>query len=132
MSMAWSIDKNTMAVTMHKGDTGAYWVTLDKSGGDAFEEGDVAIYEVWQGSERKIHREFDLQPETPTDICPGDGKFLISFRNSDTDTWAAGAYNTEIRVSLNPVRSSGAVVDGDTVRTVIKSTITIQDVLINI
>ena len=132
MSMAWSIDKNTMAVTMHKGDTGAYWVTLDRSSGDEFVEGDVAIYEVWQGSERKIHREFDLQPATPTDICPGDGKFLISFRNSDTDTWSAGAYNTEIRVSLNPVRSSGAVVDGDTVRTVIKSTITIQDVLINI
>ena len=130
--MAWSIDKNTMAVTMHKGDTGAYWVQLDRSSGDDFEEGDVAIYEVWFGDVMKIHREFDLQPGTPTDICPGDGKFLISFRNSDTDTWSAGAYQTEIRVSLNPIRSSGKVVDGDTVRTIIKSTITIQDVLINI
>ena len=26
--MAWSVDANTMAVTMHKGDTGAYWVDL--------------------------------------------------------------------------------------------------------
>lgn len=130
--MSWSIDKNTMAVTMHKGDTGAYWVQLDRSSGNEFEEGDVAIYEVWKGSVRKIHREFDLQPETPTDICPGDGRFLIAFRNSDTDMWESGTYNTEIRVSLNPVRSSGEVVDGDTVRTVKKSTITIQDVLINI
>ena len=130
--MAWSVDKGTMAVTMHKGDTGAYWVTLELSSGNDFVEGDVAIYEVWQGSTRKVHKEFDLQPGTPTDICPGDGKFLISFRNSDTDTWASGSYQTEIRVSLNPIRSDGSVVDGDTVRTVIKSTITIQDVLINI
>ena len=128
----WSVNKETMAVTMHKGDTGAYWVQLDRSSGDDFEEGDVAIYEVWSGQTNKIHREFDLQPETPTDICPGDGKFLVSFRNSDTDTWAAGTYNSEIRVSLNPIRTSGKVVDGDTVRTVIKSTITIQDVLIDI
>ena len=130
--MAWSVDKTTMAVTMHKGDTGAYWVTLDRSSGSEFEEGDVAIYEVWQGTTRKIHREYELQPATPTEICPGDGKFLIAFLNSDTDTWAAGAYQTEIRVSLNPIRADGSVVDGDTVRTVIKSTLTIQDVLINI
>ena len=130
--MAWSIDHNTMAVTMHKGDTGAFWVQLERESGNDFEDGDVAIFEVWQGSTQKIHREYNLQPETPTEILPGDGKFLVSFRNSDTDTWAAGSYNTEIRVSINPVRSSGKVVDGDTVRTIIKSTITILDVLIDI
>ena len=130
--MSWKIDLTTMAVTMHKGNTGAYWVQLDKVVGGDFVEGDVAIYEVWQGSTRKIHREFDLKPSSPTDICPGDGKFLIAFRNSDTDTWAAGVYNTEIAVSLNPVRANGKVVDGDTVKTLIRSTITIQDVLINI
>lgn len=130
--MSWSVDKNTMAVTMHKGDTGAYWVQLDRASGDPFVEGDVAIYEVWNGTTLMIHREFELQPAEPTEICPGDGKFLISFRNSDTDTWATGAYNTEIRVSLNPVRSGGKVVDGDTVRTIVKSTITISAVLIDI
>ena len=127
----WSIDKNTMAVTMHKGDTGAYWVQLALDSGE-FVEGDVAIYEVWQGQTMLVHREFDLQPSEPTDICPGDGKFLISFRNSDTDTWASGQYSTEIRVSLNPVRSGGKVVDGDTVRTLVQSNITIQNVLIDI
>ena len=130
--MSWSIDTNTMAVTMHKGNTGAYWVQLSLDEGDEFVEGDVAIYEVWQGSTQKIHREFDLQPSAPTDIEPGDGKFLIAFVNSDTDTWAAGQYQTEICVILNPVRSDGSVVDGDTVRTIVKSTITIQDVLINV
>lgn len=128
----WSVDKNTMIVTMHKGDTGAYWVQLNRTSGDPFVDGDVAIYEVWSGETLMMHREFELQPAEPTSICPGDGKFLIAFRNSDTDTWASGSYDTEIRVSLNPIRASGKVVDGDTVRTVIQSSITIQPVFIDI
>ena len=130
--MAWSIDEATMAVTMHQGDTGAYTVTMELEDGEEFVDGDVAIYEVWQGNNQLVHREFNLQPDEPTYTEYGDGVFLIAFRNSDTDTWAAGTYNTEIRVSLNPIRSSGRVVDGNTVRTVVKSTITIQDVLIKI
>ncbi len=130
--MAWNIDPNTMAVTMHKGDTGSYTVTMELEDGESFVDGDVAIYEVWREDERMIHREFNLQPDEPTYTEYGDGVFLIAFRNSDTDTWSAGSYDTEIRVSLNPVRSSGRVVDGDTVRTVVQSTITIQDVHIDI
>jgi len=128
----FDVNESTMAVTLHKGDTGAYTVTLELEDGEEFVDGDVAIYEVWQGTNRLIHREFNLQPDEPTYTEYGDGVFLIAFRNSDTDTWAAGSYNTEIRVSLNPIRSSGSVVDGDTVRTIVKSTITIQDVLIQI
>ena len=130
--MSWSIDKSSMAVTMHRGNTGAFWVNLEMASGKSFSAGDVAIFEVRSGDEVKIHREFDLQPSTPTDIEPGNGRFLIAFRNSDTDTWAGGVYNTEVCVVLNPIRSDGSVVDGDTVRTVIKSTITINDVLIDI
>lgn len=128
------IDPNTSAIQMHRGDTGAYYVTLSRSSGGEFAEGDVAIYEVKQGTEVKIHREFDLQPATPTDIELGDGKFLIAFRNSDTDTWTPGAYQTEIRVVLNPLRTGGQVKDGDTVRTITtaKSSLTILDVLIDI
>lgn len=128
--MAWSINKNTSAVTMHKGDTGAYWVRLARASGEDFEDGDVAIYIVKQGSTVKIQREFPLAGEGVEE----NGKFLIAFRNSDTDTWSPGTYNTEIRVSLNPMRSDGSVVDGDTVRTIAasKSTITILDVLIPI
>ena len=118
-----------MAVTMHKGNTGAYWMELTLED-DVFVEGDVAIYEVWSGSTKKIHREFDLQPAEPTEICPGDGKFLIAFVNSDTDTWAPGIYQTEICMVLNPVRSDGSVVDGSTVNTIVKSTIQIEDVKI--
>ena len=130
--MAWDIDPNTSVITMHQGDTGAYWEEWVLEDGEEFTEGDVALYEVKSGNTVLIHREYDLQPETPTDICPGDGKFLIAFRNSDTDTWAPGTYQTELRMALNPIRSSGRVVDGDTVRTVMQSTLTIRSVLIDI
>lgn len=114
---------------MHKGNTGAYWVELTLED-DVFVEGDVAIYEVWDGSTRKIHREFELQPAEPTEICPGNGKFLIAFVNSDTDEWEAKSYQTEICMILNPVRADGSVVDGDTVDTLIESTLTIKPVKI--
>ena len=128
----WMIDKNTKAITMHRGDTGAFYETLRRKSGSDFEQGDVAIFEVWNGNTRLIHREFDLKPDEPTDIELGDGKFLIAFVNSDTDRWATGNYDTELRVSLNPVRSSGKVVDGNTVRTIWQSTIQILPVKIEI
>lgn len=130
--MMWSINKENMVVTMHKGDTGAYYVRMHRKSGSPFEQGDVAIYEVYRGSTLVMHREYDLQPETPDEIQLGDGRFLVAFRNSDTDTWQTGSYQVEIRVSLNPLRADGTVVDGDTVRTIVRSTIMIQDVLINI
>lgn len=130
--MAFDVNTDTMAVSMHRGDTGAFTVTMELEDGEQFVAGDVAIFEVWSGQTRKMHREFDLQPAEPTYTEYGDGEFLIAFRNSDTDAWLAGTYNTEIRVSLNPIRSSGKVVDGDTVRTVVDSTIEIRDVLIEI
>ena len=132
MGMAFDVNLNTMAIDMHKGDTGSFWVQMELDDGSPFVEGDVAIFEVWQGNDRLMHREFDLQPDEPDDIELGDGQFLIAFRNSDTDRWTTSTKNSEIRVSLNPVRSSGKVVDGDTVRTIVQSTIQILDVKIDI
>lgn len=128
----FDVNTQNMAIDMHQGDTGAFWVELGLDDGDSFVDGDVAIFEVWDGTTRKIHREFNLQPDEPTDIEQGDGVFLIAFRNSDTDTWAVRGYQTEIRVSLNPIRADGSVVDGDTVRTVVQSTLNIRNVLIKI
>ena len=99
--MSFTIDRNSSAITMHKGDTGAYWVTLTRSSGEPFASGDVALYTVKQGNTVKISREYALDD----DEGAGNGKFLIAFRNSDTDTWSPGAYNTEIRVALNPLRN---------------------------
>lgn len=125
--MSWTIDKTTSAITMHRGDTGAYFVNLRKTSGSDFVSGDVAIYTVKQGDDIKIEREYPLDDNDGY----GNGVFLIAFRNSDTDTWSSGTYNTEIRVVLNPIRSAGQIVDGDVVRTVdaSKSTLTIVDVL---
>jgi len=128
----FSVNKQNMAISLHKGDTGAFTVTMSLRRGEPFVDGDVAIFEVWRGTTLMMHREFNLQPDEPTYTEYGDGKFLLAFRNSDTDTWAAGSYSTEIRVSLNPIRSDGKVVDGNTVRTMVQSTLTILDVLINI
>jgi len=120
------IGPNNSAITMHKGDTGAYYVNLSRSSGEAFGENDRALYTVKQGVNIIIEREYALNDETL-----GNGRFLVAFRNSDTDTLAAGSYSTEIRVVINPIRSDGKIVDGDVVRTITasKSTLTILDVL---
>jgi len=125
--MSWSIDKNTNTITMHKGDTGAYYVRLTKRSGTDFEEGDVAIWTVKQGSNVRIEREFPLNDDEGL----GNGRFLISFRNSDTDSLPTGAYTHGIKVVLNSRRTNGNVVDGDTVRELDKSrgALNILDVL---
>lgn len=105
--MSWSLDKNSMAVTMHRGDTGAYYCTAMRASGNEWEDGDVAIYKVVRQDRREmIYREFNLQPAVPNSLELGDGKFLIAFLNSDTDTWEAGTYNTEIRIARRPRRNN--------------------------
>lgn len=113
MTMAWAIDKNTSAISMHRGDTGAYWVTVARENGEPFTAGDVALYTVKSGATVKISREFPLDD----DEGAGNGRFLIAFRNSDTDTWEAGAYQTEIRIAVNPKRNSrvNMTVSGDNI-----------------
>lgn len=98
----FEINKENSAIQMHRGDTGAYWVTLRKKndGGD-FEDGDVALFTVKQNDRILIDREYPLND----DDGAGNGRFLVAFRNSDTDTWPGGTYTTEIRVALHPVRN---------------------------
>ena len=128
--MSFDINKQTFAIEMHRGDTGAKYLQARRTSGKAFEEGDVAIFEVKRGNQVYMYREYPLDD----DDGAGNGRFLLAFVNSDTDTWPAGTYQTEIRVSLNPIRHSGAVVDGTTVRTPkkMKSTLQILDTLIDI
>ena len=123
----FEINKDTSAITMHRGDTGAYTVTLQRKSGEPFGENDRALYTVKSGSITMIEREYALDDDEGL----GNGRFLIAFRNSDTDTWPAGQYATEIRVAIDPNRASGEIRDGTTIRTISKSksTITILDVL---
>lgn len=123
----FQFDPENSSISMHRGDTGAYYVQCRRSSGKPFGEGDVALYTVKSGSEVKIQREYALDD----DEGAGNGRFLVAFRNSDTDTWPAGSYSTEIRVVINPIRLDVDVVDGDIVRTIVrsKSTLTILDIL---
>lgn len=98
--MSFEINKDNSAISMHRGDTGAFSVTLKRTSGEAFGPNDRAIYTIKSGSTTKIEREYALDDETL-----GNGKFIVGFRNSDTDTWAAGPYTTEIRVAINPIRN---------------------------
>lgn len=126
--MGWSIDQKTLAITMHRGDTGGRYLRWRKKNGEPFNEGDVLLFMVKQGNTVKMFREYPLDD----DEGAGNGRFLFAFRNSDTDTWAAGTYKTEFKFVANPLYTSGAVKDGDTVRTSIQSTLTINDVIIEV
>ena len=132
MQMSFNVNLNTMAIDMHKGDTGSFWVQMELDDGEPFVEGDVAIFEVWQGQTRKLHREYELQPAEPDETTPGDGLFMIAFENEDTDTWADTSYDTEIKVVLNPTRSNSDIITGSTVRTVVQSKLNILHVFINV
>lgn len=119
-------DPAKSAITMHRGDTGAYFATFSRSSGEPFSDGDVALYTVKKADGTvMIDRVYDLYGSDY-----GNGKVLVMFRNSDTDTWEAGTYTTEMRVIINPIVSGGKYVDGDTVRTIVDSisTLTIVDV----
>lgn len=125
--MSYTHDKKTNAIALSKGDTYAYYVRLAKRSGTDFQAGDVAIFTVKQGNTVKMEREFPLDDNNGA----GNGRFLISFRNSDTDNWSPGTYKYGIKVVLNPVRVNGEIVDGDVVRELTKSrgTLTLGDVM---
>ena len=99
--MSWDIDENTGPITMHRGDTGAFYGRHVADDGEPFVEGDVAIFEVLNGKTVMMHREYPLND----DDGEGNGVYLVPFRNSDTDTWPAGTYKVETRVSLNALRN---------------------------
>ena len=130
--MSFNVDLKTMAIDMHKGDTGSFWVQLELDDGSPFVEGDVALFEVLRGDETIIHREFDLQPAEPDEITPGDGLFQIVFENEDTDQLDVTNYNTEIRVILNPTREDNTVITGSTVRTLVQSSLNLRKVYIDV
>ena len=102
--MSWQIDPSTKAVTMHRGDTGAYFLTFTGSLGP-YEDGDVACYKVKSGETEMFYKEYNLQPAEPNTYERGDGKILVAFLNSTTDQWPNGTYNTEFRVARKPVRN---------------------------
>lgn len=113
------------SVTMHRGDTGAFWVRAARSTGAEFGENDRMIYTV-----RAADGTIMLQRYYRLDTEAGNGVCLIQFHNGDTDTWSNGNYETERRYVIGPywdgdapdgdvvdaLTSDARIVDGDTVR----------------
>lgn len=120
----FQLDKGNMAITMHRGDTGAFYVNLSRSSGNEFTEDDRMMFKIRSGERVVMDRYYKLAEEETE-----NGRVLVAFRNSDTDMLPAGTYNTEIRVAIDPVWLDGEIVDGSTVRTVVQSTLTIIDVI---
>lgn len=122
----FAVDYNTYAITMHKGDTGAFKIRAVRASGDAWTANDRLIWTV-RGPLGNIvmQRYYRLD-----DATLGNGVVRVQFDNADTDTWATGNYSTERRYIIHPswtgdartescvnaMTSASKIVDGYTVR----------------
>ena len=139
----YRIDPITKAITMHRGDTGAFTVTAARASGADWTDADRMIFTVATADKtKKIERYYRLDDGRTATTLPA-GKVLVELHNGDTDTWANGQYQTEIRFVVNAVWTGEApeddmvsalspgvpqIVDGVPVRVVIQSTMTLNDV----
>ena len=135
----FNIDANG-AVTMHRGDTGAYKVTAARSSGDPWTEYDRLLFTVRNGSGDIVMQRFYRLDD---DEGLGNGVVEIQFHNNDTDEWEVGQYSMERRYDINArwdgtapegmcvdaLTAGVRMVDGDVVRTVVQGSLTIQGIL---
>ena len=137
----FNVNLDTMAITMHQGDTGSFKIGATRESGDEWTSADRMLFTVRNGQGevvmQRIYRlddQFDL----------GNGKVLVEFHNDDTDTWDAGTYSTELRFDVSPIWDGTAptarcvdalspgtpkMIEGSIVRTTIQSTLTISGIL---
>lgn len=134
------VDLETMDINMNKGDTGSFKVNAARKSGTAWTEDDRMLFTVKspQGA-IVMQRIYRLDDQWNL----GDGIVLIEFHNDDTDDWETGQYSMELRFDVSPVWDGTAptarcvdalgsgvphMIEGDIVRTVIQSTLTIEGV----
>lgn len=137
----FKVDLETMAITMHSGDTGSFKIGATRESGDEWTSADRMLFTVKNGQgEVVMQRIYRLDDQYDL----GNGKVLVEFHNDDTDQWEAGTYSTELRFDVSPIWDGTAptarcvdalspgtpkMVEGSIVRTVIQSTLTISGVL---
>lgn len=93
-------------ITLSRGDTGAIRITAE---GYSFGENDRAVFTVKNGSGIIVKQV--AYPMT-------DNAFTVTFMNADTDAFAAGVYNWDVRYVINPYYDEhNNVIDGDQVLT---------------
>ena len=135
----FNIDLETMEIKMHAGDTGSFKIHSERESGDAWTEDDRMLFTIRDAqNEIVLQRFYRLDDQWDQ----GDGIVLIEFHNDDTDNWANGQYSVELRFDINPRWSGTAptgrcvnaltagvkMIEGDVVRTVIHSTLTLDDI----
>ena len=137
----FNVDLNTMAITMHQGDTGSFKIGATRESGDEWTSADRMLFTVKNGQgEIVLQRIYRLDDQYDL----GNGKVLVEFHNDDTDTWDAGTYSTELRFDVSPIWDGTAptarcvnalspgtpkMIEGSIVRTTIQSTLTISGIL---
>ena len=135
----FNVDLETMEIKMHRGDTGSFKVASERESGTAWTEDDRMIFTVRDAQGQVVLQRY-YRLDDQYDL--GDGVVLIEFHNDDTDKWANGIYNTELRFDVDPIWNGEAptarcvdaltagvrMVEGSIVRTVIQSTMTIDDI----
>ena len=137
----FKVDLETMAITMHSGDTGSFKIGATRQSGNEWTSADRMLFTVENGQgEVVLQRIYRLDDQYDL----GNGKVLVEFHNDDTDQWEAGTYSTELRFDVSPIWDGTAptarcvdalspgtpkMVEGSIVRTTIQSTLTISGVL---
>ena len=137
----FKVDYETGSIVMHQGDTGVIRVSAVRKNGYDWTENDRMLFTVMRDDTVIMQRIYRLDDD---DI--GNGRAIIQFHNNDTDEWAPGDYPYEIRYLINPSWdgdtsdpipsgncTNGLTADrhpneGDCVRTIIQSSITISSV----
>lgn len=132
-------DPETLDIRMNAGDTGSFKIHADRASGTAWTANDRMLFTV-----RDTQRVVVMQRYYRLDDAfgLGDGTVLVEFHNNDTDDWTPGLYGVELRFDVDPVWSGEAptgrcenalavdatIVEGSVVRTVIHSSLTIEEV----
>ena len=139
----FTVNYDTGAVVMHRGDTGAYIVSATRKTGEPWGADDRMLLTVWNGAEALLQRIYRLDDDEL-----GNGVVLIEFHNEDTDKLPIGSYPMERRYIISPtwdvaegeeiptercadaLQIASKIVDGAVVRVPPKgqTTITLQDI----
>ena len=136
----FQVDFETGDIKMNRGDTGSFWVHASRKSEEQWTEDDRMLFTIRNGQgEIVLQRFYRLDDQWNQ----GDGFVLIEFHNDDTDTWETGQYTVERRYNVAPRWNGTApagrcvnamtagvrMIEGDIVRTVCQSSLTIDNIL---
>ena len=138
--MALERNADASAISLFAGDTGSFVINAARDSGEQWTEYDRMQMTIKDGETVMLQRWYRLDDQWDL----GDGKYLVEFKNEDTDEWPAKTYQMERRYSVNPTWKTGTapagrcvnaltsgneMISGDIVDTVIQGTFTVKAVL---